>query len=243
MCVCVWASRLCGYWTGDRAAYTILYTCTAYLCLCRQDPFFSNMSDIFQNYVIFPACFLKPKSWMQTVPNASATVQLCTAETANRLRGQHKSSLHFSAARRASHCHIFFLNWMILFFSSHQNRAEPNPLSINTRCQLNVSQGKLSDWRLYGTLGFDAGVLDAGQTHLPPGRFSTDELDAWQRGPRKCPSLCSEPTAVPDRSSHTGHLLGHHSWPRQLTQGRWNPCEMTLSSPCSKGSDYQRLAA
>jgi hypothetical protein len=61
---------------------------------------------------------------MQTFPNASATVQLCTAETANRLRGQHKSSLHFSAARRASHCQLG------LFFSELDdvsfNRTEPN---------------------------------------------------------------------------------------------------------------------
>ena len=81
---------------------------------------------------------------------------------------------------------LFFLNWMYCFFP-HQNRTEPNRLSINTGCPLNVSQRTLSNYRSYRTLGFDPGVLDASQTHLPPERFSTHELDAWQKDPRIVP--------------------------------------------------------
>ena len=120
----------------------------------------------------------------------------------------------FSTARRASHCHLelIFSELDVLFFFSHQNRTEPNRLSINTGYPLNVSQRTLSNYRSYRTLGFDPGVLDASQTHLPPERISTHELDAWQKDPRILPVYAvTEPTTVPDRSSHAGHvLLGHH---------------------------------
>ena len=80
----------------------------------------------------------------------------------------------------------FFWIGCIVFFS-HHNRTEPNRLSINTGYPLNVSQRTLSNYRSYRTLGFDPGVLDASQTHLPPERFSTHELDAWQKDPRIVP--------------------------------------------------------
>ena len=91
-------------------------------------------------------------------------------------------------------------------FFSHQNRTEPNRLSINTGSPLNVSQRTLSNYRSYRTLGFDPGVLDASQTHLPPERFSTHELDAWQKDPRIVPVYAVSLDVTHNIHSHPSYM-------------------------------------
>ena len=216
VCVFVWFSRLFGFWTGDRSISWRIYI---YICLFYNSIYMYYIPLCVQAGPLFsPTCFTYSKSisysqhdfrdhrhrckHSQMLPRRYSYVQLRQQIAYVGSTSQACIFLPRDVPVIAN-WDLFFLNWMMFLLIELNQIIQ---ILINTCCWFSVSQGKLSDWRLYGTLGFDSGVLDAGQTHWA-------FFDWWTRcmakGPRKCPSLCSEPTAVPDRSSHSGHFLGH----------------------------------